>query len=55
MWTREQLKRNGKFAFQRNYWPCVGVAFIMDGGVSGLQRRQFLGKPEIFDICHQLL
>ena len=29
MWTREQLKRNGKFAFQRNYWPCVGVTFIM--------------------------
>lgn len=29
MWTREQLKSNAKVNFKRNYWPCVGVAFIM--------------------------
>ena len=29
MWTREQLKSNAKNSFRRNYWPCVGVAFIM--------------------------
>ncbi len=29
MWTREQLKGNAKNSFRRNYWPCVGVAFIM--------------------------
>ncbi|MCI5869833.1 MAG: DUF975 family protein [Dorea sp.] len=29
MWTRERLKTNGKIAFKRNYWPCVGAAFIV--------------------------
>ncbi len=29
MWTREMLKTNAKTIFYRNYWPCVGVAFIM--------------------------
>lgn len=29
MWNRVELKMRGKQAFQYNYWPCVGVAFIM--------------------------
>ena len=29
MWTRERLKTNGRIAFKRNYWPCVGAAFIV--------------------------
>ena len=29
MWNRQELKARGKDAFQRNYWPCVGVAFIL--------------------------
>lgn len=29
MWNRVELKMRGKQAFQNNYWPCVGVAFIM--------------------------
>lgn len=29
MWTRQQLKANGKMNFKRNYWPCVLVAFLM--------------------------
>lgn len=37
MWTREQLKSNAKINFRRNYWPCVGVGFIVtvisSGGV----------------------
>ena len=35
MWTREQLKTNGKMAFSRNYWECVAVALIM-GFFSGV-------------------
>ncbi len=37
MWTRKQLKTNGKAAFRRNYWPSVAVAFLasifMTGGI----------------------
>ncbi len=33
MWTRRMLKTNAKQLFQKNYWVCVGVAFIM--GVLG--------------------
>lgn len=29
MWTRVDLKMRGKQAFQRNYWSCVAVAFVM--------------------------
>ena len=29
MWNRVELKMRGKQAFQYNYWPCVGAAFIM--------------------------
>jgi len=29
MWTRAQLKENGKYMFQRNYWECVAVSLIM--------------------------
>lgn len=29
MWTRQMLKTNAKQIFQKNYWVCVGVAFIM--------------------------
>lgn len=29
MWNRIQLKERGKIAFQRNYWKCVLVAFVM--------------------------
>lgn len=29
MWTREQLKTNGKMAFHRNYWECVAVSLVM--------------------------
>lgn len=28
-WTRAQLKMNGKQVFRKNYWSCVGVAFLM--------------------------
>lgn len=38
MWNRVELKMRGKQAFQNNYWPCVGVAFIMSiisGAFSG--------------------
>ena len=29
MIDRPTLKENAKFAFKRNYWPCVGVALII--------------------------
>ncbi len=29
MWTRQQLKTNAKMNFTKNYWPCVGVSFIV--------------------------
>ncbi|MEZ3433355.1 MAG: DUF975 family protein [Lachnospiraceae bacterium] len=29
MWTRAQLKENGKLAFYRSYWECVAVTFLM--------------------------
>lgn len=29
MWTREDLKMRGKFAFRKNYWTAVLVAFVM--------------------------
>ncbi len=29
MWNRMELKMRGKFAFQRNYWPCVLVSFVV--------------------------
>ena len=29
MIDRAYLKEKGKSAFQRNYWPCVGVALIL--------------------------
>lgn len=29
MWNRIQLRERGKIAFQRNYWKCVLVAFVM--------------------------
>ena len=29
MWNRQEIKARGKDAFKRNYWPCVGVAFIL--------------------------
>lgn len=28
MWSRVDLKINGKTAFQRNYWTCVGVSVV---------------------------
>lgn len=42
MWTREQLKSNAKINFRRNYWPCVGVGFIVmiissGGAASGVR------------------
>lgn len=42
MWTREQLKSNGKICFKRNYWPCVVVALILaivSGGLSSIGSR----------------
>lgn len=33
MWTRQLLKKNGKIAFQRNYWTCVLVCVL--GGFLG--------------------
>lgn len=38
MWTRSQLKMNAKQLFKRNYWACVGAAFLMTlfaGGSAG--------------------
>lgn len=29
MWTRVDLKMRAKQAFGNNYWPCVGVSFIL--------------------------
>lgn len=40
MWTRQMLKMNAKQLFRKNYWVCVGVAFIMGvlgtGGYNGI-------------------
>ena len=61
MWTREQLKRNGKFAFQRNYWPCVGVTFIMmvvsavfSVGSSWGNRRYSISATNYYNSGHHL-
>ena len=35
MWSRMQLKMNGKQLFYKNYWECVAVALIM-GFFSGV-------------------
>lgn len=41
-WTRTQLKTNAKQVFQRNYWSCVGAAFIMGLlGSSGFSNFNF--------------
>ena len=29
MWKRADLKERGKIAFQRNYWRCVLVSFVL--------------------------
>ncbi len=29
MWTRQELKANGKFCFRRNYWSYVAVSFLL--------------------------
>ncbi len=41
MWTRAQLKANGKMNFKKNYWPCVVASLVLaaatgasSGGVS---------------------
>lgn len=34
MWTNQMLKSNAKQFFMKNYWPCVGVALVL----------QFLGN-----------
>lgn len=37
MYLNTELKMNGKNAFRRNYWPCVGAALVVElltgGGV----------------------
>ena len=43
MWTRKELKARAKIAFQRNYWRCVLVAFILAlliGGGAGSSVRK---------------
>lgn len=43
MWDRIILKQRGKAAFQRNYWRCVLVAFILmiiAGGTGNSARRE---------------
>ncbi len=42
MWTRVQLKQNGKQLFKGNYWECVAVSLIMgifaaSSGFSGIR------------------
>lgn len=50
MWTREELKKRGKAAFQRNYWKCVLVSLILmllvGGGASsgGSQSNTNMGS-----------
>ena len=38
MYLNTELKMNGKNAFRRNYWPCVGatlvVSLLTGGGTS---------------------
>ncbi len=29
MWTRQELKENGKFCFRRNYWSYVAVSILL--------------------------
>ena len=29
MWTISEVKERGRAAFKNNYWPCVGVGFLM--------------------------
>lgn len=55
MWTRAQLKANAKMNFKRNYWPCVGVAFIMSvvegiGAVSGSVNNNSVNLNYNYDI-----
>ena len=47
MWSRSQLKENGTQMFRRNYWACVGAAFLMGlfsvaGGSQGTNISQTL-------------
>ena len=30
MWTNQMLKSNAKQFFRNNYWPCVGVAIVLN-------------------------
>ncbi len=44
MWTRAQLKANGKMAFTRNYWSCVVVCLLiglLGGGAATNFTTQF--------------
>lgn len=44
MWTRAQLKSNGKMAFTRNYWSCVVVSLLvglLSGGMATNFTTQF--------------
>lgn len=57
MWTIQDLKAKGKTAFKKNYWACVGVAFLaflIDGGLSGVRsykdiaNRDDMGNSSVF-------
>lgn len=62
MYLNTELKMNGKNAFRRNYWPCVGatlvVSLLTGGGasavgnasdVSDLATNTFSGSTSVTD------
>lgn len=51
MWTRKELKARAKIAFQRNYWRCVLVAFILllltgGGAGSSVRRNEYTADQQ---------
>ncbi len=61
MWTISEIKEQGKAAFRANYWPSVGVAFLMmlfmggstvssrspQGGSAELQQQMQSADPAV--------
>lgn len=50
VWDRIAFKEKGKKAFEKNYWPCVGVAFLLmliAGEIFGVSINITNGEVEI--------
>ena len=58
MYLNTELKMNGKNAFRRNYWPCVGatlvVSLLTGGGTSVASNASDVSRRIHFRVQHLL-